>query len=87
MSTAQDLINRLRLNSHPEGGWFREIHRATARVATARGDQAGRSLGDYSLVGCNVGPGFEFEDFQFVSALPDHAAHFSGELARYRALL
>ena len=49
--------------------------------------QAARTLGDYSLVGCNVGPGFEFEDFQFVSALPDHAAHFTGELDRYRNLL
>lgn len=25
--------------------------------------QAARALGDYALVGCTVGPGFEFEDF------------------------
>jgi hypothetical protein len=25
--------------------------------------QSARPLGDYSLVGCTVGPGFEFEDF------------------------
>ena len=31
--------------------------------------QAARSLGDYTLVGCTVGPGFEFADFEFVSAL------------------
>jgi hypothetical protein len=156
--SARDLIERLRLEPHPEGGWFREIHRARARVTTTRGDrsalttiyyllergqvsrwhvvqsdevwhfyagaplqlivyapgsracrptvldapahgrepvaivragewQAAQSLGDYSLVGCNVGPGFEFEDFQFVSALPGHAQHFTGELSRYRTLL
>jgi predicted cupin superfamily sugar epimerase len=31
--------------------------------------QAARSLGAYSLLDCNVGPGFEFEDFHFVSAV------------------
>jgi predicted cupin superfamily sugar epimerase len=155
---AQDLIQKLQLQPHPEGGWFREIHRAAEKVTTARGArsalttiyyllerhqlsrwhvvrseeiwhfyagaplelivydaetracrpsvldaptaerepvgivragewQAARSLGDYSLVGCNVGPGFEFGDFQFVSALPGHGEHFTGELARYRNLL
>jgi predicted cupin superfamily sugar epimerase len=155
---AQALIQKLQLRPHPEGGWFREIHRAAETVTTARGSrsalttiyyllecnqlsrwhvvqseeiwhfyagaplelivydpvkrscrsavldtpanerepvgivragewQAARSLGDYSLVGCNVGPGFEFEDFQFVSALPSHAEHFTGELDRYRNLL
>jgi hypothetical protein len=49
--------------------------------------QAARSLGDYSLIGCNVGPGFEFADFRFVSALPGHADHFKGELGRFRTLL
>jgi hypothetical protein len=34
-----------------------------------------------------VGPGFDFADFQFVAALPDHAGHFEGELARYSDLL
>jgi predicted cupin superfamily sugar epimerase len=49
--------------------------------------QAARSLGEYSLVGCTVGPGFEFADFQFVSALPSHADHFRGDLALYSSLL
>jgi uncharacterized protein len=155
---AQALIERLQLQPHPEGGWFRELHRATERVATTRGErsalttiyyllernqlsrwhvvqsdeiwhfyagaplelivydpatrvckpavleaptssrepvgivragewQAARSLGDYSLVGCNVGPGFEFKDFQFVSELTDHERHFRSELATYRHLL
>ena len=43
--------------------------------------QAARSLGDFSLVGCSVGPGFEFGDFQFVATLSAHVAHFDGELA------
>jgi len=25
--------------------------------------QAAESLGDYTLVGCSVGPGFDFQDF------------------------
>jgi uncharacterized protein len=49
--------------------------------------QAARSLGDYTLVGCTVGPGFEFADFEFVSALPSHRDHFVGELAPYATLL
>jgi uncharacterized protein len=56
--------------------------------AVRAGDwQAARSTGAWSLLGCDVGPGFDFEDFQFVSALPGHQAHFSGELAAYADLL
>ncbi len=131
---ARALIRRLRLKPHPEGGYYREIHRAGETVKTARGDrsalttiyfllargqksvfhrvlsdeawhwyggaplrilhvdadlklrksvvlgpsakgsvqayviprkdwQAAESLGDYTLVGCSVGPGFDFQDF------------------------
>ena len=35
--------------------------------------QAARSLGDYSLVGCTVAPGFEFADFRMLSDDPDLA--------------
>jgi predicted cupin superfamily sugar epimerase len=35
--------------------------------------QAARSLGDYSLVGCTVGPGFEFADFELLSDRPQIA--------------
>ena len=49
--------------------------------------QAARSRGEFSLVGCTVGPGFEFEDFRFVTALADHEAHFTGELAELAHLL
>lgn len=49
--------------------------------------QAARSLGDYSLVGCNVGPGFDFQDFGLVADLSGHLAHFQSELAAFRSLL
>jgi uncharacterized protein len=49
--------------------------------------QAARSRGEFSLVGCTVGPGFEFEDFRFVTALASHQAHFTGELAGLAHLL
>jgi predicted cupin superfamily sugar epimerase len=158
MEAASELIERLGLKPHPEGGWYREVHRATERVETPRGAraalttiyylleqaqisrwhvvssdeiwhfhagaplellvyqpesriirrnvlgrpaleqqpigivragewQAARSLGAYSLVGCDVGPGFEFDDFRFVAALAGHESHFTGELARYSGLL
>ena len=59
------------------------------RVAVIRSGvwQAARSLGDFSLVGCSVGPGFEFEDFSFVASLPHHRMHFEGELAALASLL
>lgn len=47
----------------------------------------GQSPGDYSLVGCTVSPGFEFSGFQFTIDLPDHRAHFVGDLSQYAALL
>jgi predicted cupin superfamily sugar epimerase len=49
--------------------------------------QAARSLGDYSLVGCSVGPGFDFADFRFVSGLSAHVHHFIGDMAQYSDLL
>jgi predicted cupin superfamily sugar epimerase len=36
--------------------------------------QAARPIGAYTLVGCTVGPGFEFSDFQMLEASPDQAA-------------
>jgi uncharacterized protein len=67
-------------------GDLREGNESVAVIAAGLW-QAARSRGDYSLVGCTVGPGFEFEDFRFVAALPGHAAHFGGELARFADLL
>lgn len=136
---AQQLIAELRLTQHPEGGFYREVHRSALnvqphdsrtmrsalttiyyllpgdahsrwhcvrsdevwhlyeggplelriadpqltrtetvvldRASATRGPigivpaghwQAARPLGDYALVGCTVGPGFEFADFVFL---------------------
>jgi predicted cupin superfamily sugar epimerase len=151
---ARDLVDKLALQPHPEGGWYREIYRSPMRVQTVRGSrsaittiyyllerhqvsrwhvvqadelwhfyggaplelleydpttrklvrhelseasvaviptgvwQAARGLGEYSLVGCTVGPGFEFADFQFTADLPSHADHFQGgDLAPFASLL
>jgi predicted cupin superfamily sugar epimerase len=158
VGSAAQLVQALGLAAHPEGGWFREIHRSVENVSTARGPraaltcidylleagqmsrwhvvasdeiwhfhggallellvfrpadgslsrrilgppapgqhpagvvragewQAARSLGDWSLVGCDVGPGFDFADFALVSTLPGHERHFRGALAPYSDLL
>jgi uncharacterized protein len=44
-------------------------------IHTVRADywQAAKPKGTYTLAGCTVGPGFEFEDFRFLSAHPDQA--------------
>jgi predicted cupin superfamily sugar epimerase len=49
--------------------------------------QAARCLGDYSLLGCTVGPGFQFSGFQLVASLPGHGEHFLGALQPLRDLL
>ena len=145
---AQALIEQLGLAPHPEGGWYRELHRSTVAVCRA-GDgerrcgltliaflleagscsrwhrvrgadeiwqhvagaplrlwrlppeggrsealtlgpleaasgelhavqvipadwwQAARSLGDWSLVTCSVGPGFDFADFELLRERSD----------------
>lgn len=36
--------------------------------------QAARSTGSYTLVGCTVGPGFEFSDFALAANVPSAAA-------------
>jgi predicted cupin superfamily sugar epimerase len=40
------------------------------RTVPADAWQAARCLGDYVLVGCTVGPGFDFADFTLASELP-----------------
>ena len=144
---AAELVKRLKLTPHPEGGLFRELHKSELVVDPADGRgrraalttiyfllpagsvsrwhrvrsdevwhfyegspltlwiwspqtervqrhllgpvsdaqvpvvpvpggwwQAARSGGDYTLVGCTVGPGFEFSDFAFAMDNPSVAA-------------
>ena len=42
-----------------------------AHVVPAEYWQAAESTGDYSLVGCSVAPGFDFEDFSFMQEAAD----------------
>lgn len=128
IARAQQLIETLALEPHPEGGWYRQVHKSAEKVTRhadgaersalttiyfllvegthsrwhcvqsdevwhfyegdplelqirgagsvildannrvhvvpARAWQAAYPQGAYTLVGCTVGPGFEFEDFQ-----------------------
>jgi|ERR1044072_6987251 predicted cupin superfamily sugar epimerase len=48
--------------------------------------QAARPTGACSLVGCQVGPGFDYADFQFLADLPEADEIFSGVLAAYESL-
>lgn len=41
---AQELIDTLNLQPHPEGGWFREVFRSSAQVAPADGRPARQAL-------------------------------------------
>ncbi len=135
-ASAQHLIEQYRLSPHPEGGYYREVHRSTQQVDSpvsalprsamthiyfllAAGQisrfhkvlhdeiwnfyagmpirlvtydgakvseetigpgcdsyvsvvnggvyQAAESTGAYSLLGCTVAPGFDFDDFSFLS--------------------
>lgn len=124
---AQELIETLGLQSHPEGGWYRQVYKSSelvtrladgaertalttiyfllaegtfsrphrvqsdevwhfyegdpleliiegehvildagnrVHVVPARKWQSARPCGAYTLVGCTVGPGFEFDDFE-----------------------
>ena len=50
---------------------------APIRWVSAGWWQAARSLGDYTLVGCTVGPGFEYSDFELLADRPDLAERLS----------
>lgn len=45
-------------------------HRMPVQVVPAGAWQAARSTGSYTLVGCTVGPGFEFADFEMLADVP-----------------
>jgi predicted cupin superfamily sugar epimerase len=61
--SAAHVIRVLDLTPHPEGGHFRETFRDRRQVEGGRG-QAAQSLGDWTLAGCTVAPGFEFAAFE-----------------------
>lgn len=47
---------------------------APLAVVPAGAWQAARPMGEYALVACDVGPGFDFADFDLLADLPDGAA-------------
>ena len=59
-------IERARLGPLADG-------QAPVRTVPAHWWQAARSIGPYTLVGCTVGPGFEFGDFELLRDRPDLA--------------
>jgi predicted cupin superfamily sugar epimerase len=68
-----------------DGDFVEMTRRVLGRVADRRGPvhvvtaghwQAARSTGGYTLVGCTVGPGFDFADFEMLDQRPDQADAF-----------
>ena len=64
--SAQAVIRLLELAPHPEGGHYRETFRD---IRTVEGGRATSTaiyflLGDWTLCGCTVAPGFQFEGFE-----------------------
>ncbi|WP_172437607.1 cupin domain-containing protein [Acidithiobacillus marinus] len=59
----------------------REAGQLRRAVVPGKVWQCARSLGPYALLVCDVAPGFDFADFQFVRDIPDAQRHFQGEMA------
>jgi predicted cupin superfamily sugar epimerase len=58
-----------------------------ARVVPARYWQAARTTGSYSLVGCTIGPGFEYEDFELLRDNPEAVERFNETLPKAEELI
>ncbi|HEX5435800.1 MAG TPA: cupin domain-containing protein [Gemmatimonadaceae bacterium] len=60
---------------------------APVHVVPAGCWQAARSTGEYTLVGCAVGPGFDFADFALLRDLPREAGMLRKEHPRFATYL
>jgi hypothetical protein len=49
--------------------------------------QAARPLGEYTLVGCSVAPGFEFREFSLLADDPDELALVRGRFPEIAVLI
>jgi len=49
--------------------------------------QAARPLGEYTLLGCTVAPGFEFQDFEMLSEGSEALAHITSLRATFAELV
>jgi uncharacterized protein len=74
-----DLGRRL-LTRVGEGG-------APVHTVAARNWQAARSLGSYTLVGCTVGPGFDYEDFRMLADDAELSASVRAEWPEVTSLI
>ncbi len=61
--------------------------RRSDHVVPAHHWQAARPLGEYALCTCTVGPGFDFEDFEFLAGDAEAAARLRVVAAEYAELL
>lgn len=66
------------LSAGPDGGTVASttlgpvsVGSAPLHVVQADWWQAARPLGPYALVGCSVGPGFDYSDFSLLSSIPE----------------
>ena len=64
-----------------------DSHVLPCHVIPANAWQAARSLGDYSLVGCTVAPGFDFADFRLLSDEPASLALLRDRAPRWTDLI
>ncbi len=82
------------LTVHPEGGSVSSVtlgplsnSAAPLRVVSAGWWQAARPLGAYALVGCSVGPGFDYSDFTLLSSIPEAERPVFAPMSALRDLL
>ena len=65
---AKYYIQKLQLNKHPEGGYFKEVYRGGALFQVVIKNHTWFaaeviSKRSFALSGCTVSPGFDFSDF------------------------
>jgi predicted cupin superfamily sugar epimerase len=60
---------------------------ASVYVVPATYWQAARTTGAYSLVGCTVGPGFDFADFRLLADVPEQAARLAERFPEVASLV
>lgn len=75
-----DRLEHTRLGPHSADPSHDQAATRPTHVVPARAWQAVRPTGDYALVGCTVGPGFDFADFMMLS---DDAVHAAKLVARF----
>lgn len=80
-------LRRHRLGPVPSGASPGEASDGPVAVVPAGCWQAARPLGAYALVGCSVGPGFDFADFDLLADVPDERARLDALLGESRALV